>query len=47
MNLLILILILVLVFGGGGGYYAHSNYGLPGLGGVLGTVLIVIWLVGR
>ena len=50
MSLILLVIILVLVFGGGGGYYAHSNYGLPGLGGVLGTVLIVVvilWLVGR
>ena len=34
MSLLLLIIILVLVFGGGGGYYAHSNFGMPGLGGV-------------
>ena len=50
MSLLLLIIILVLVFGGGGGYYAHSNFGMPGLGGVLGTVLIVLvvlWFVGR
>ena len=50
MSLILLIIILVLVFGGGGGYYAHSNYGTPGLGGVLGTVLIVVivlWLLGR
>ena len=49
MGLIILIIILILVFGGGG-YYAHSNYGMPGLGGVLGTVLIVVlilWLLGR
>jgi hypothetical protein len=39
----------VLIFGGGGGYYAHRSYGGAGLGGVLGTVLIVLlvlWLVG-
>jgi len=50
MNLIIIIIILVLLFGGGGGYYAHSNYGMPGLGGVLGTVLIIIlvlWFLGR
>ena len=38
------------VFGGGGGYYAHSYYGAPGLGGVLGIVLIVVlvlWFMGR
>ena len=42
--------LLILIFGGGGGYYAHSYYGAPGLGGVLGIVLlscIVLWLMGR
>lgn len=33
MGLILLIVVLVLLFGGGGGYYAHRNYGLPGLGG--------------
>jgi hypothetical protein len=50
MGLIILIVILVLVFGGGGGYYAHSNYGYVGSGGVLSTVLVivlVIWLLNR
>ena len=50
MSLLLIIIILILIFGGGGGYYAHSYYGAPGLGGVLGTiviVLVVLWLVGR
>ena len=49
MGLIILLIILFLVFGGGGGYYAHRSYGLPGLGGVLGLVLvifIVLWLFG-
>ncbi len=43
-----LVIILILLFGGGGGFYAHRRYGAPGLGGVLGTVLIVLvlyWLV--
>ena len=50
MSTLLIIILIILIFGGGGGYYAHSNYGLPGLGGVFGTVLIVIailWLLGR
>lgn len=50
MNLIILIIILVLVFGGGGGYYAHSRYGGPGLGAVIGLVLVVLvamWFLGR
>ncbi len=50
MSLILIIILLVIVFGGGGGYYAHSYYGRPGLGGVLGVVVIVLvalWLVGR
>ena len=49
MSTLVIIIILILLFGGGGGYYAHSRYGGAGLGGVLGTVLVVLvilWLVG-
>jgi hypothetical protein len=40
----------VLLFGGGGGYYAHRTWGGPGLGGVVGlilVVLVVLWLMGR
>jgi hypothetical protein len=50
MSLILIIILLVIVFGGGGGYYAHSHYGGPGLGGVLGIVLIVVrvlWFMGR
>jgi len=50
MSTLLIIVVLILLFGGGGGYYAHSYYGRPGLGGVLGIVLIalaVLWLLGR
>ena len=46
---LLIIVILLLIFGGGGGYYAHSLYGGAGLGGVLGTVLVILlilWLLG-
>ena len=45
----LIIVILILIFGGGGGYYAHCRDGGAGLGGVLGTVLIiliVLWIVG-
>jgi hypothetical protein len=48
-GVILIIVVLVLLFGGGGGYYAHRSYGMPGLGGVLGliaVVLIVLWLVG-
>ncbi|MGD0106117.1 MAG: DUF3309 domain-containing protein [Rhodopila sp.] len=49
MSPLLIILLLVLIFGGGGGYYAHGRYGSAGLGGVFGTVLVVllaVWLLG-
>ena len=49
MSTILIIVVLLLLFGGGGGYYAHSRYGSAGLGGVLGTVLVVLlvfWLVG-
>ena len=42
MSTILLVIILILIFGGGGGYYAHGRYGAPGLGGVLGIVLIVL-----
>jgi hypothetical protein len=45
----ILIIVLLILLLGGGGYYGHSRYGAPGLGGVLGLVLVValvVWLVG-
>ena len=48
MGLILLIIVVALLFGGGGGYYAHQNYGAPGLGGVLSVVLVVclvLWLV--
>ena len=49
MTLIIIIIVLVLIFGGGGGYYAHRSYGVPGLGGVIGLILVVLialWLFG-
>jgi hypothetical protein len=45
MSTILIIVILILIFGGGGGYYAHGRYGSTGLGGVLGTVLVVLFLV--
>jgi hypothetical protein len=45
----LLIILLILLLGGGGGYYAHWRYGAPGLGDVIGLVLVVLlvlWLVG-
>jgi hypothetical protein len=49
MSTLLIIVILLLLFGGGGGYYAFNTYGGVGLGGVLGTVLlilVILWVVG-
>lgn len=41
--MLILIILLVLLFGGGGGYYGHARWGpAGGLGGGLGTVLLIL-----
>ena len=45
MSLILIIIILVVLFGGGGGYYAHRSYGLPGLGGVLGLILVGLGLL--
>jgi hypothetical protein len=48
MSAILIILVLILLLGGGS-YYGHSTYGGPGLGGVLGLVLliaVVVWLVG-
>lgn len=50
MSMILVIILLIVLFGGGGGYYAHSNYGSRGLGGVLGVVLIVVvalWFLGH
>jgi len=49
MGAILIIVLLILLFGGGGGYYGYRRFGGPGLGGVLGLVLIilvVLWLVG-
>lgn len=49
MSTILIIIILLLVFGGGGGYYGYNRYGTRGLGGVLGSVvliLIILWLFG-
>ena len=50
MSTILIVILLILIFGGGGGYYAHRSYGLPGLGSVVGlivVVLLVLWLLGR
>jgi hypothetical protein len=42
MTLLIIILVIVLL---GGGWFGHANWGYPGLGGVLGLVLVVLLIL--
>ncbi len=37
---ILLIVLVILLLGGLGGYHGYSRYGGPGLGGVLGLVLI-------
>ena len=49
MSDIVLIVILGLALVAVSGYYAHSQYGSAGLGGVLGSVIIVLvflWLFG-
>jgi hypothetical protein len=49
MTTILIIVLLILLLGGGGGYYGYRTYGGPGLGGVLGLVLVVlfvVWLLG-
>jgi hypothetical protein len=46
---ILIIILLILLLGGGGGYWGYSRWGGPGLGGVLGVVLVVVlavWLLG-
>ena len=48
MGLILIIVVLLLLFGGGG-YYGYNRFGGAGLGGALGTLLIVLlilWLLG-
>jgi hypothetical protein len=47
MSTLLIVVVLALLLGGGG--YGYSRYGGPGLGGVVGLVLVVcvvLWLFG-
>ena len=49
MPTILIIVLLVLLLGGGGGYYGYGLYGGAGLGGVLGTILLVLvalWFFG-
>jgi hypothetical protein len=41
-EIILILILLIFVLGGGGGYYALQNWGTPGLGGVLGLVLVVV-----
>lgn len=47
--MLLIIIVLILLFSCGGGYYAHTAWGPPGLGGVLGlvlTIILILYLLG-
>jgi Protein of unknown function (DUF3309) len=49
MQTILIIVVLVLLLGGGGGYYGYNRYGGRGIGGGLGLVLLVlfvVWLLG-
>lgn len=49
MGTILIIVLVVLLLGGGGGYYGYSRYGGAGVGGVLGSVLVlflVVWFFG-
>ncbi len=49
MSTILIVVLLVVLLGGGGGYYGYNRFGASGLGGVLGSVLIVlgvVWLLG-
>ena len=39
--LTLLIIVLLILMLGGGGYYGYGRWGGPGLGGVLGLVIII------
>jgi len=43
--MLLLIVLLVLLFGGGGGYYGYSRWGTGGGLGIVGTVLLIVFVV--
>jgi hypothetical protein len=42
MDTVLIIVLVILLLGGGGGYYGYNRYGGAGLGGALGTVLIIL-----
>jgi len=45
MGTILIIVVLILLLGGGGGYYGYRRYGGPGLGGALGLILIVLFVL--
>lgn len=50
MRTILIVVVLILLLGGGlGGPYAYRTWGGPGLGGVLGVllvVLLIVWILG-
>jgi hypothetical protein len=45
MTLLLIIVLVIVLLGGGGGYYGYRTWGGPGLGGVLGLVLVILLIL--
>ena len=45
MGLIFIIAGVALLFGWVGGYYAHRSYGLPGMGGVVGLIVVILGLL--
>ena len=45
MGTILIIVVVILLLGGGGGYYGYRQYGGSGLGGALGLVLIILFVL--
>jgi hypothetical protein len=43
--MLLLIILLILLFGGGGGFVGYRQWGAQGGLGILGTVLLIVFIV--
>lgn len=42
---ILIIVVVILLLGGGGGYYGYRRYGGTGLGGTLGLILIILFVL--
>ena len=43
--MLLVIILIVLLLGGGGGYYGYSRWGSGGGLGIVGTVLLIVFVL--